>query len=142
MKKAPEANFDIGRFEDSDGFYYLNNGQKICLNNQLREMEDMGDFEMEYEHDPIELDPSGKKLLFATSTYLGDGLLGFFAVSSLDGKTQIALPNSDVMGARPQWLSNGALVYTGYDDDTTLFLMDANGMIRPIAHTSTFFVLP
>ena len=139
---APEANFDISRFEDSDGFYYLNDGQRICLNDQLKEMEDMGDFEVEYEHDPIELDPSGKKLLFATSTYLGDGLLGFFAVSSLDGKNQMALPNSDVMEACPQWLSNGALVYTGYDDDTTLFLMDANGMIRPIAHTSTFFVLP
>jgi hypothetical protein len=46
------------------------------------------------------------------------------------------------MGDCPQWLSNGALVYTGYDDDTTLFLMDANGMIRPIAHTNKFFVLP
>ena len=139
---APEANFDFDRFEDSDGFYYLNDGQRICLNDQLKDMEDMGDFEVEYDHDPIELDPSGKRLLFATSTYLGDGLLGFFAVSSLDGKNQMALPNSDVMEACPQWLSNGALVYTGYDDDTTLFLMDANGMIRPIAHTSTFFVLP
>ena len=142
---APEANFDIGRFEDSDGFYYLNDSQKICLNDQLKEMEDMGDFEVEYEHDPIELDPSGKKLLFATSTYLGDGLLGFFAVSSLDGKSQIALSNSDVMGARPQWLSNGSLVYTGieYESDTdALFLMDTNGSIRSIAHTNTFFVLP
>lgn len=139
---APEANFDFALFEDADGFYYVGDGQRVCLNDQLKDMEDMGDFEVEYDHDPIELDPSGKRLLFATSTYLGDGLLGFFAVSSLDGKTQIALPNSDVMEARPQWLSNGALVYTGYDDDTTLFLMDANGMIRPIAHTSTFFVLP
>ena len=139
---APEANFDFARFEDADGFYYVGDGQRVCLNDQLKDMEDMGDFEVEYEHDPIALDPSGKRMLFATSTYLGDGLLGFFAVSSLDGKTQIALPNSDVMEACPQWLSNGALVYTGYDDDTTLFLMDANGMIRPIAHTSTFFVLP
>ena len=139
---APDANFDYSLFEDSVGLYYLGNGQRVCLNDQLKDMEDMGDFEVDYDHDPIELDPSGKKLLFATSTYLGDGLLGFFAVSSLDGKNQIALPNSDVMEACPQWLSNGALVYTGYDDDTTLFLMDANGMIRPIAHTSTFFVLP
>ena len=140
---APEANFDIGRFEDSDGFYYLNNGQKICLNDQLKEMEDMGDFEVEYEHDPIELDPSGKKLLFATDVYLGDGLLGFFAVSSLDGKTQIALPNSDVMEDRPQWLSNGSLVYIGYESDKdALFLMDTSGHIRTIAHTNKFFVLP
>ena len=142
---APEANFDIGRFEDSDGFYYLNDGQRICLNDQLKEMEDMGDFEVEYEHDPIELDPSGKKLLFATSTYLGDGLLGFFAVSSLDGKSQIALPNSDVMGACPRWLSNGSLVYTGFDNESNtdaLFLMDTNGNTRSIAHTNTFFVLP
>ena len=140
---APEANFDIDRFEDSDGFYYLNDGQRICLNDQLKEMEDMGDFEVEYEHDPIELNPSGEKLLFATSTYLGDGLLGFFAVSSLDGKTQIALPNSDVMEDCPQWLSNGSLVYIGYESDKdALFLMDTSGNIRTIAHTNKFFVLP
>ena len=140
---APEANFDIGRFEDSDGFYYLNNGQKICLNDQLKEMEDMGDFEVEFDHDPIALDPSGKRLLFATDVYLGDGLLGFFAVSSLDGKTQIALPNSDVMEDRPQWLSNGSLVYIGYESDKdALFLMDTSGHIRTIAHTNKFFVLP
>ena len=140
---APEANFDIGRFEDSDGFYYLNNGQKICLNDQLKDMEDMGDFEVEFDHDPIALDPSGKRLLFATDVYLGDGLLGFFAVSSLDGKTQIALPNSDVMEDRPQWLSNGSLVYIGYESDKdALFLMDTSGNIRTIAHTNKFFVLP
>ena len=140
---APEANFDIGRFEDSDGFYYLNNGQKICLNDQLKDMEDMGDFEVEFDHDPIALDPSGKRLLFATDVYLGDGLLGFFAVSSLDGKTQIALPNSDVMEDRPQWLSNGSLVYIGYESDKdALFLMDTSGHIRTIAHTNKFFVLP
>ena len=140
---APEANFDIGRFEDSDGFYYLNNGQKICLNDQLKDMEDMGDFEVEFDHDPIALDPSGKRLLFATDVYLGDGLLGFFAVSSLDGKTQIALPNSDVMEDRPQWLSNGSLVYIGYESDKdVLFLMDTSGHIHTIAHTNKFFVLP
>ena len=140
---APEANFDIGRFEDSDGFYYLNNGQKICLNDQLKDMEDMGDFEVEFDHDPIALDPSGKRLLFATDVYLGDGLLGFFAVSSRDGKTQIALPNSDVMEDRPQWLSNGSLVYIGYESDKdALFLMDTSGHIRTIAHTNKFFVLP
>ena len=143
MKKAPEANFDIGRFEDSDGFYYLNNGQKICLNDQLKDMEDMGDFEVEFDHDPIALDPSGKRLLFATDVYLGDGLLGFFAVSSLDGKTQIALPNSDVMEDCPQWLSNGSLVYIGYESDKdALFLMDTSGHIHTIAHTNKFFVLP
>lgn len=140
---APEANFDFDRFEDSDGFYYLNDGQRICLNDQLKDMEDMGDFEVEYDHDPIELDPSGKRLLFATSTYLGDGLLGFFAVSSLDGKNQIALPNSDVMEDCPQWLSNGSLVYIGYESDKdALFLMDTSGNIRTIAHTNKFFVLP
>ena len=138
---TPEANFDFSLFEDADCFYYLGNGQRVCLDDQLKEMETMGDFEMEYDHDPIELDPSGKKLLFAASTYLGDGLLGYFAVSSLDGQFQIALPNSDVMQARPQWLSNGALVYTGYDDDAMLFLMDANGSIRPIAHTNIFFLI-
>ena len=139
---APEPNFDYSLFEDADCFCYLGDDQRVCLNDQLQEMEDMSDFGVEYEHDPIELDPSGKKLLYATSTYLGDGLLGFFAVSTLDGKTQIALPNSDVMADRPQWLSNGALVYTGYDDDTRLFLMDANGSIRSIANTNEFFVLP
>ena len=139
---APEANFDFALFEDADGLYYLGDGQRVCLNDQLKEMEDMEDFDMEFDHDPIELDPTGKKLLFATSTYLGDGLLGFFAVSSLDGKTQIVLPDSDLMEVRPQWLSNGSLVYTGYDDDATLFLMDVDGKIRPIAHANRFFVLP
>lgn len=142
---TPEANFDLSRFEDSDGFYYLDNGQRICLNDQLKEMEDMGDFEVEYDHDPIELDPSGKKILFSTNVYLGDGLIGFFAVSSLDGKSQIALLNSDVMEDRPQWLSNGSLVYTGIDNESdtdALFIMDANGSIRSIAHTNKFFVLP
>ena len=140
---APEANFDFGRFEDSDGFYYFNNGQRICLNDQLKDMEDMGDFEVEYDHNPIELDPSGKKLLFATSTYLGDGLLGFFAVSSLDGKSQVALPNSDVMGDRPRWLNDGSLVFLSYDGDTAnLVLMDANGNTHSIAHSNHYFVLP
>ena len=140
---APEANFDFGRFEDSDGFYYLNDGQRICLNDQLKDMEDMGDFEVEYDHDPIELDPSGKRLLFATSTYLGDGLLGFFAVSSLDGKSQVALPNSDVMGDCPRWLNDGSLVFLSYDGDTAnLVLMDANGNTHSIAHSNNYFVLP
>lgn len=140
---AQEPNFDFDRFEDSDGFYYLNDGQRICLNDQLKDMEDMGDFEVEYDHDPIELDPSGKRLLFATSTFLGDGLLGFFAVSSLDGKSQMDLPNTDVMEVRPQWLPDGSLVYTGHEGDTaSLFLMDVKGGIRSIAHSSKFFILP
>ena len=140
---APKANFDSSLFEDSDGLYYLGNGQRVCLNDQLKDMEDMGDIEVEFDHDPIELDPSGKRLLFATDVFLGDGLLGFFAVSSLDGKTQIALPNSEVMEARPRWLSNGKLVYTGYESDTyALFLMDTNGNVRTIAHTNKFFILP
>ena len=140
---APEANFEVSLFEDSDGLFYLGNGQRVCLNDQLKDMEDMGDFEVEFDHDPIALDPSGKRLLFATDVYLGDGLLGFFAVSSLDGKTQIALPNSDVMEDRPQWLSNGSLVYIGYESDKdALFLMDTSGHIRTIAHTNKFFVLP
>lgn len=139
---APEANFDFGRFEDSDGFYYLNDGQRICLNDQLKDMEDMGDFEVEYDHDPIELDPSGKRLLFATSTYLGDGLLGLFAVSSLDGKSQVVLPNSDVMEDRPQWLNDGSLVFLSYDGDiANVVLMDANGNSRSIAHSNKYFVL-
>ena len=140
---APEANLDFSRFEDADGLYYLGDDQRVCLNDQLKDMEDMGDFEVEFDHDPIALDPSGKRLLFATDVYLGDGLLGFFAVSSLDGKTQIALPNSDVMEDRPQWLSNGSLVYIGYESDKdALFLMDTSGNIRTIAHTNKFFVLP
>ena len=136
---APEANFDFDSFEDSDGFYYLNDGQRICLNDQLKDFEDMDDFEVEYEHDPIELDPSGNRLLFATSTYLGDGLVGFFAVSSLDGKSQVAILDSDV----PRWLSDGSLVFSSYNEDTTnLFLMDPNGNTRTIAHSNRYFVLP
>ena len=97
---------------------------------------------MEFEHYPVELDSSGKKVLFASSIFLGDGLVGFYAVSSLDGKSQVVLPDSNVMDDCPKWLNNGSLVYVGNADATTLFLMDANGDTHPIAQTNKFFVLP
>ena len=140
----PKLNFGEGLFEDAAGFYYLGGGKRVCLNDKLNDSEitNLNFEDMEFEHYPVELDPSGKKVLFASSTFLGDGLVGFYAVSSLDGKSQVALSGSDVMEDRPQWLNNGSLVYVGSTDGATLLLMDANGATRPIAQTNKFFVLP
>ena len=140
----PKVNFDEGQFEDSAGFYYLGGGKRVLLNDQLNDLKitnlNFGD--LEFEHYPVDLDPSGKKVLFASSTFLGDGLLGFYAVSSLDGKSQVVLPDSNVTDDCPQWLNNGSLVYVGNADATTLFIMDVNGDTHPIAQTDKFFVLP
>jgi len=140
----PKTNFDEAHFEDSAGFYYIGGGKRVRLNDQLNDSKitnlNFGD--IEFEHYPVELDPSGKKVLFATSTFLGDGVVGFYAVSSLDGKSQVVLPDSNVMDDCPKWLNNGSLVYVGNAGATTLFLMDANGDTHPIAQTNKFFVLP
>lgn len=140
----PKANFDEGQFEDSAGFYYLGAGKRVCLNDQINDLKiiNLGFEDMEFEHYPLELDPSGKRVLFASSVFLGDGLVGFYAVSSLDGKSQVVLSNSNVMDDCPQWLSNGSLAYIGNKDAATLFLMDVNGDTHHIAQTNKFFVLP
>ena len=141
---APAINFDTTLFDNSDGLYYLGNDQRICLNDKINDsqIEELGFEEDYYYYYPIAMDPTGEKMLFGSVLVMGDGVFGYFAVSSLDGKEQFILPNSDVNDACPQWLKDGSLVYIGWDDKAALHLMDSNYNIRPISRAEKFFVLP
>ena len=130
-------------FEEEGGnYYYVGDGQRICLTDKIDMMEAFGiDLEEGFEYDIPIMDPTGKKVLFAPHAYMGDGELGFYFVSSLDGKQQMVLPGSSYGETDPEWLPDGSLVFPGYIDDVGLFLLEPNNNIRFIAESDVFGLL-
>ena len=130
-------------FEEEGGnYYYVGDGQRICLTDKIDLMETFGiDLEEGFEYDVPLMDPTGKKVLFAPHAFMGDGELGFYFVSSLDGKQQMVLPGSSYGGNDPEWLPDGSMVFPGYIDDVGLFLLDPNNNIRFVAESDVYAVL-
>lgn len=129
-------------FEIDDHVYYVGDGGRTCLDDKIDFEETMG-FSLDdgYDLTVIGEDPTGKKALIAVYMAIGDGEVGFYIVSTLDGKEQRELPGSayDVNG--PVWLSDGSLLYFGYLDKEGLLLMEPDNMIRYIAESDIFCVL-
>ena len=138
------SNIDNSLFEDSDCLYYVGDGELTCLNDQLDEVEIVGQIAEEYglDHDPLALDPTGTRLLFCGIVVLGEGAFGYYGVSSLDGKEQQFISDLDEDSRDPEWLRDGSLLIPGYDSDgPTLFLMDTLGEVRTLAHSVKFYMM-
>lgn len=122
LSSNPDLHKD--RYYCEDGkFYHITNDGKTCLNdkidyNALYMGEDLEDVSFY----PMAESPDGQKIAFDANWEIGEGW-GFYCVASLDGKNQKALPDSDNWTLRPQWLSDGSLIYVGNEprpkDDPT-----------------------
>lgn len=145
----PEPNFNIELFEDGECLSYLGNGTPVCMSDPDKDKEYFSNIfeDIQPDHVPVSLDPTRTKVLFGASTYIGDGEVGYYAVSSLDGKDKMVLTSPSNMDVTPQWLKDGSLLFVDYDYDATLFLvrpdnMNPNGEFQTIGHTNKFCVLP
>lgn len=94
-------------------FYHIVPEGKVCLNDQIdfnalymgEDMEDVSFY-------PEMLSPDGQQIVFDANWEIGEGW-GYYCVSSLDGKNQKVLEDSDNWTLCPRWLANGSLVYVG-----------------------------
>lgn len=101
-----------------DGQYYMtdgNDGNYVCLtdqidfNNYLSDPDYASDIEFEY----ISSSPDKQKVLYMAILEWGDFPHGILAVSSIDGKIQLPLEDTDCTGFTADWLKDGSLVYVG-----------------------------
>lgn len=97
--------------------------------------------ESDFTADLISLDPEGKRALVFFNGVMGDGIIGIYNVSTLDGKEQYVLPGSSDE-SHPQWLEDGSLAYVNFDDDPTLCIMDPDGTLHKIGNATDFVALP
>lgn len=122
--------------------YYVGGGLRTCLTDQIS-MDDFSNIGIGKEdfHVEASLDPTGKKALIGYDIVLGDGVIGYYYVSSIDGKQQVELQGSDYDTSEPTWLPDGSLIYLGYDDGSGLYLLNNDGVIRKIADAEIYDVL-
>ena len=139
---------DYSQFVDEEGYlYYLGfpevNGMHPCLNDKIdyQQYVAFGPGESDFTADLISLDPEGKRALVFFNGVMGDGIIGIYNVSTLDGKEQYVLPGS-CDESHPQWLEDGSLVYVNYDDEPALYMMKPDGTLRKIGNAIDFAVLP
>lgn len=122
--------------------YYVGDGQRVCLTDRI-DMDEVFGFGLskeEYEVD-ASMDPTGKRALIGYNVGMGDGTLGSYFVSSIDGRQQMMLPGSDYETSNPTWLFDGTLLYIGYDEGPALCLLDPDGNRRKVAQSEIFAVL-
>ena len=128
-----EVNFNI---------YYIGDGKMTCLTDQIDFVSGFGfDLEEGYELDVLGTDPTEKKVLMAAHMFMGDGEIGFYIVSSLDGKMQMELPGSSYGETDPQWLPDGSLVFPSYLEGVDLYMLEPDNNLRFIAGSDIFCVL-
>ena len=144
-----ERNFNKELFKDGDCLSYLGNDTPVCMSDPDKDKEYFSNIfeDIRPDHVPISLDPTRTRVLFSASTFLGDEEMGYYAVSSLDGKDKMVLTSPGNMDMIPCWLRDGSLLFVDYDYDAVLFLvkpdnMNPNGEVQTIAHTNKFCVLP
>lgn len=129
-------------FEIDDYVYYVGDGKKTCLNDKIDLEESMGfDLDDGYDQNVLDVDPTGKKALIAVYMAIGDGEVGFYIVSTLDGKEQMVLPGAAYGGDWPEWLSDGSLLYFGYVDQEGLLILEPDNNIRFVAESEIYCVL-
>ena len=122
--------------------YYVGGGLRTCLTDQIS-MDDFSDIGIGKEDFNVEasMDPTGKKALIGYDIVLGDGVIGYYYVSSIDGQQQVELQGSDYETSDPTWLPDGSLIYLGYNDGSGLYLLNNDGVIRKIADAEIYDVL-
>lgn len=126
----------------ANDIYYVGGGQRVCLTDQIdiNAVYDFGLDKEEYDVN-VSMDPTGKRALIEYSIGMGDGSLSACFLSSCDGQQQLMLPSMDFESGHPTWLSDGSLLYVGYDDGEGLYLLDPDGNIRMIAESEIYAVL-
>ena len=101
-----------------DGQYYLTDGNDdnyVCLTDQI----DCASYasDPEYYSGPdfmyISSSPDNSKILYMIIVEWGDFAHGILAISSIDGKFQMPLEDTDCTGYTAEWLDDGSLVYVG-----------------------------
>lgn len=138
-------------------FYHINSdGSKTSLSDKINfndffEAEEVADLE----YDVFGVDPTGKKVIFETAVFWGEGW-GYYCLANLDGSGQQVIKDSDIWQQVPEWLEDGSLVYVGqeprpqddpeYEEWNTskpcVKLMLANGTVTTIGHGDSFLVKP
>jgi hypothetical protein len=94
-------------------FCHITPEGNVCLNDKI-------DYKALYMGEDLEdvyfypemLSPDGQQIVFNANWEIGEGW-GYYCVSSMDGKSQKALEDSDNWTLCPKWLSDGTLVYVG-----------------------------
>lgn len=147
-EQGEPTGIDYSQFVDEEGYlYYLGlpevNGMHPCLNDKIDYQEYVGFVpgESDFTADLVSLDPEGKRALVFFNGVMGDGIIGIYNVSTLDGKEQYVLPGSGDE-SHPQWLEDGSLVYVNYEDEPALCMMDPDGTLHKIGNATDFVVLP
>ena len=122
--------------------YYVGNGQRVCLTDRI-DMDEVFGFGLSKEEFDVDasMDPTGKKALIGYNVGMGDGTLGSYFVSSIDGQQQMELTGSDYETSNPTWLPDGTLLYIGYNDGPALCLLEPDGRLHTIAQSEIFAVL-
>ena len=122
--------------------YYVGNGQRVCLTDRI-DMDEVFGFGLSKEEFDVDasMDPTGKRVLIGYNVGMGDGTLGSYFVSSIDGQQQMELTGSDYETSNPTWLPDGTLLYIGYNDGPALCLLEPDGHLRTIAQSEIFAVL-
>lgn len=142
------GDIDNSQFVDEEGLLYyfghpVGNGEYACMNDKI-DYETIFSFDIsgfEFTAEPVSIDPTGQRVLLFYNAYLGDGIVGVYSVSTLDGKEQFVMSGTGEE-SHPQWLPDGSLVYIGYDGESTLCLMDTDGTTHTIGNASVFSVIP
>ena len=139
---APYGTTDDRLENVANDIYYVGGGLRTCLTDQIS-MDDYANIGIGKEDFDVEasMDPTGKKALIGYNIGLGDGVIGYYYVSSIDGQQQVELLGSDFDTSDPTWLPDGSLVYLGYDDGSGIFLLNNDGVIRKIADAEIYGVL-
>lgn len=139
---APYSTTDERLENVANDIYYVGGGLRVCLTDRI-DIDAIYDFGLDKEEYEVDasMDPTGKRALIGYNVGMGDGTLGAYFVSSIDGQQQLMLPGSDYETSNPTWLSDGSLLYVGYDDGEGLYLLDLEGNIRKIAESEIYGVL-
>ena len=108
-------------FKSEDGeFYYDNNGEYICLSDQLdpEALVSDPDFGIELVYYESGVSPKSEMVLFCAPIEAGDFEHGPYCVASLDGKFQMMFPETDFCQNEAVWLSDGSLVIQSSEENT------------------------
>lgn len=128
-------------FVQEDDVYYVGDGQKVNLTNQIDFHESDNDFEKSDCDVSEKVDPTGKKALISFSAFMSVSEVGFYVVSSLDGKMQMKLPGAFYGDSEPKWLPDGSLLYYNYDAKEGLYILDPDNNLHFVSECQNYDVL-
>lgn len=103
-----------------EGQYYMTDGNDdyVCLTDQMdfNQYVSDPDYASDIEFEYISSSPDNLKVLYMAILEWGDFPHGILAVSSIDGKFQMPLEDTDCTGFSAEWLDDGSLVYVGEEE--------------------------